>query len=235
MDNRIFRLSLIAVLLFFSNFSMAQEEPANHDKRLEAEYSMIGVRLGTWVDQGGGVTIPDPDIEADLPDAGFFTEIFYCHRFARTLMTEISLGIASRGEAEVLHFDDRYIGTINLYPVMVQLKFSPLSGLSRVYQPYILGGAGFVFGRHNSQIIRSDDPYYDPYFADRTETDFVGVFGGGMDFAVSEQFGLNLSAKYYSIKFKNGLAGVKDNTGISINFGFSYHLFKKNKESKNGG
>jgi hypothetical protein len=63
----------------------------------------------------------------------------------------------------------------------------------------------------------------------------VGVFGGGIDFAVSEQFGLNLSTKYYSIEFKDGLAGVKDNTGMSITFGFSYHLFKKDKEPKNGG
>ncbi|MFH1701643.1 MAG: hypothetical protein ABIE07_13780 [Candidatus Zixiibacteriota bacterium] len=235
MDNRILGILLIFSLSFSANLSLAQEEIYDHDKRFEAEYSMIGARLGTWVDQGGEVEINDPNIKADLPDAGFFTEIFYCHRFARTLMTEISMGIASRGEAVILHLGERYIGTINMYPVMVQLKFSPLSGRNRVYHPYILGGAGFVFGRHNSQIIQSQYQYYNSAFAERTETDFVGVFGGGMDFAVSEQFGLNLSAKYYSIEFKKGLAGVKDNTGISITFGFSYHLFKKSKELKNGG
>ena len=110
---------------------------------------------------------------------------------------------------------------------MVQIKYSFLSGRSLKFHPYLIAGGGFVFGRFNPEIIRSLDPFYDRYFTDKTETDFTGIFGGGVDLAINEMFGFNLSAKYCPIKFSNALAGLKDYSGISIVLGFNYHLFKK--------
>lgn len=197
---------------------------------MDADYSMVGVRLGAYSDQGDGSTVETTDdVKADLPSTGFFSELFYAHRFTPAFMGEISLGIGSRGEATIQHGDDQYIGTINLYPLLLQAKFTPFSGHTRTFHPYITGGGGFVFGRHNTEFIRSVDPFYDSYFAEKTEIDLIWTVGGGVDLAVNEQFGLNFSVKYYPIEFKDGLAGIKDYSGISFGVGFSYHLFKNSK------
>lgn len=222
-----------AVLIWLAVLSVAAVSPASalekeavHDRRLDADYSMVGIRLGAWSDQGGGVVINDNDISADLPGTSFFSELFYDHRFTPAIMGEFSLGVGSRGEATIRRFDDEYIGNINLYPLLVQLKFTPLSGKMLSFHPYLTAGGGVVFGRYSPQIIRSLDPYYDQYFVEKTEADFLATVGGGIDLALAEQFGLNVSVKYYPIKFTDGLAGVKDYTGLSIAVGFAYHVFK---------
>ncbi len=208
----------------------ALDKEEYQDRRQEARYSMLGLRLGAWADQGDGEVIPTEDeISADFPSTSFFTEIFYDHRFSPFLMGEISLGVGSRGEATITHAGDDYIGTITLYPLLLQVKLSPFSGKSLSFHPYITGGGGLVFGRHNTQFIRSQDNFYDQYFAEKTEIAFVPTFGGGIDLALNEQFGLNLSVKYYPISFSDGLAGVEDYSGLSIAVGFSYHVYKKKK------
>jgi len=220
----------IAVLFAFAISPVsALDKEVVHERRLDADYSMVGVRLGIWSDQGGNIIINDNDIDADFPSTSFFSELFYAHRFTPAVMGELSLGVGSRGEATIRWFDDEYIGNINLYPLLVQLKVTPLSGKTLSFHPYVTVGGGVVFGRYTPQVIRSLDPYYDQYFIEKTETDFLATVGGGVDLAVAEQFGLNLSVKYYPITFTDGLAGVKDYSGLSVGIGFSYHVFKHAK------
>lgn len=222
-------LTAIAVLLTISN-TTALDKETTRDRRLDAKYSMVGVRLGAWVDQGDANVIETGDeIDADLPGTGFFSELFYAHRFTPALMGEISLGVAGRGEATIKHGDDEYIGTINLYPLLFQVKLNTLAGRSRILHPYFTGGGGFVFGRHNTEFIRSVDPFYDSYFAEKTEIDIVWTVGAGIDIAATEQFGLNLSVKYCPITFSDGLAGIDNYSGYSIAVGFSYHVYKNKK------
>ncbi|MCK5124918.1 MAG: outer membrane beta-barrel protein [candidate division Zixibacteria bacterium] len=218
-----------AIICFLASTVFSIDVVDVHDKRMDANYSMVGVRLGVWADQGGDLTIADDNINADFPDVSFFSEVFYAHRFTSMIMGELSLGVGSRGEATIVRDNDQYIGTINIYPLLLQAKLTPLSGKSRSFHPYITAGGGVVFGRYSPQIIRSADPYYDRYFVEKTETDFLLTIGGGLDLAVNEQFGLNFSVKYYPIKFTNGLTGVKDYSGVSFAIGFSYHIFDKDK------
>jgi len=215
---------LLAVLL--TSLAGAEEKrPA--DRLLEARYSMAGIRLGFWGDMADDKPDPNLNIDADLPSAGFYTELYLDYRLAKPLFVELSLGIASRGEVVILDADDKYIGSINLYPVLLQMKFSPLSGRSRTVLPFIVAGGGFVFGRQNIDIIvYGPDPIYNPDITAKTETDFIGVVGGGIDLALSEQLGLNIAAKYHPIKFSGSLAGIKEYTGIAISAGVSYFLHK---------
>lgn len=217
-------LLLLAVLL---SASASAEEKGPVDRLLQARYSMAGLRLGFWGDMADDDPEPGLSIDADLPSAGFYTEIYLDYRLVKPVFLELSLGIASRGEVVILDGDDKYIGNINLYPVLLQIKFSPLSGRSRSVHPFIVAGGGFVFGRQNISIITfGPDPYYNPDITAKTETDFMGVVGGGIDLALSEQLGLSIAAKYHPITFGDSLAGIREYTGLSISVGVSYFLYK---------
>lgn len=219
--------ALLFVFIVSTGFSVAAEKRSG-DRLLDAEYSMVGLRLGFWADLSKSNGIVDTTIDADLPNAGFYTELFIDYRLARPLFVEMSFGIASRGDIIITNSDDRYIGTLNLYPVLLQLKLSPLAGRTRSFQPFIIGGGGLVFGRQSIDIIDyGPDGSYNYDLLNRTEIDFIGVFGGGVDLAISEQLGLSIAAKYHPVKFTDSLAGVREFTGISFSIGVSYFLHKK--------
>jgi outer membrane protein W len=223
---RALKLLPILIILLLPGLSGAVEKQSA-DRRLDAQYSMAGLRLGFWADMANTEPVDDGSIEADLPDAGFYTELYFDYRLAKPLFLELSMGIASRGDIVVRDGDDNYIGTLNLYPIAMQLKFSPLEGKTTSIHPYVVAGGGVVFGRQTIDIISfGPDPFYNPDIITKTETDFIGVVGGGIDFALSEQLGLNIAAKYYPIKFGDSLAGIREYSGMSIAVGVSYFLYK---------
>jgi hypothetical protein len=114
-----------------------------------------------------------------------------------------------------------------LYPLAIQLKFVPLAGRTRSIQPFIVAGGGVVFGRQTIDLISlGPDQFYNPDIITKTETDFLGVVGGGIDFALSDQLGLSIASKYHPVKFGDSLAGIKEYTGLSIAVGVSYFLHK---------
>ena len=78
---------LFFILSGFTGIAGAiEKEPA--DKLAAAKYSMIGLRLGFWADMAESGNISDTTIDADLPDAGFYTEIFFDYRLARPLFLQ---------------------------------------------------------------------------------------------------------------------------------------------------
>jgi hypothetical protein len=226
-NSLIFRLGLIIFLfvIFSGNILAVEKQPA--DKLLAANYSMVGLRLGFWADMANANVVPDISVDADLPDAGFYTEIFLDYRLARPLMIELSMGVASRGDVVIIDADDKYVGTINLYPLLLQLKLSPLSGRTHSFHPFLLAGGGFVWGRQSIEFVSSVDFFYNPDIATKTETDFIGVVGGGFDLALSEQLGLSIVTKYHPVKFGDSLGGVSEYSGIAFSIGVSYFLHRK--------
>lgn len=221
------RTLIAAMILALIAMPVVALEKASSGKSSAGDYSMIGLRLGLWVDESNERPVSNITMDADLPSTSFFTEFYYDHRLTRAVMLELSMGIASRGDAVIREGDDKYIGSINLYPLLAQVKLTPLSGRSRAVFPYLLGGCGVVWGRQNVDYITSSDPYYNPDRVNNTETAFVGVVGGGIDFSLSEQLGLNFSTKYIPISFEGLLVGVRKYTGISFAVGVAYYLHKK--------
>jgi opacity protein-like surface antigen len=191
--------------------------------------SYVGLRLGAWIDQGGELN--DPNVTASFTKTGFFTELFYDHSLMPWLFLEISMGIASRGDAVFTAGSDRYIGTINLYPMLAQVKFTPL-GTSRSWQPYLLGGGGLTVGKQNTDIVQSYGSYLDPYYVEESETAFGYVYGAGVDVALSHQLGLTISSKYHSIHFSGDLAGISNYSGTSIAVGLIYFIHPSKQHSQ---
>jgi hypothetical protein len=197
------------------------------DPLMAAKYSMVGIRLGAWISSQGAQTVQDMEVETNMPDAGFYTELFFDYRLVPVIMFEGSLGIASRGDAVIQYLGNRYIGTINLYQALVQVKFSPLSGRSRTVLPFIIGGGGVAWGRQSIDFVVATNYFYSPDIATRTETALMPVIGGGIDFPIAEQVGLNVTVKYNPITFSDPLVGVKDYSGTAISVGAAYFLHKK--------
>jgi hypothetical protein len=225
LDKKIIFLILTVILFTAGSATVIAEETNTPDKLQDARYSMLGIRLGVWIDNNQ--TVKNDSISADFPDASFYTEFFYDYRLTRILMAELSLGVVSRGDATFNISDDSYIGTINLYSILVQLKFSPLSGRTRSLHPFLVGGGGLVFGKHNTDVTLVTGSAWRPELVEDNETAFLGVFGGGVDIAISEQLGLTAVAKYYPIDFGDTLAEISDYSGLAISFGVAYYLHKK--------
>jgi outer membrane protein W len=217
-------MALTAMILSATAFGL-EKEPS--DQLLAAEYSMVGIRLGAWISNQGPETSQDLTVETNMPDAGFYTELFLDYRLASVLFLEGSLGIASRGDAVIEDVTGRYIGTINLYQALFQVKFSPLSGKSKKFLPFVVVGGGVAWGRQSIDYIVSYSYYYNPEITNRTEADFLPVIGGGIDFPVAEQIGLNIAVKYHPIKFNDALAGVKNFSGTAVSLGVAYYFHKK--------
>jgi hypothetical protein len=221
---RVGAYSILCLMVMLAGSAAAiDKEPV--DPFESGEYSMVGIRLGAWIDNGGGQMVEDITVDADMPDAGFYTELFFDYRLTPIFLIESSLGIASRGDAVISYENDRYIGTINLYQLMIQIKISPLSGKLRSFHPFFLGGGGLVWGRQSIDIITSEDLFYNPDIANKTETDILGVFGAGIDFPIAEQVGMNVTVKYHPITFGDALAGVKDYSGTAVSVGVAYFLY----------
>lgn len=216
---------MLAALMLSGTASGLEKEPA--DPLLTANYSMVGIRLGAWINNKGSQSVQDINVETNMPDAGFYTELFVDYRLVPVLFFEGSLGIASRGDAVIEDITGRYIGTINLYQALVGIKFSPLSGRSKKFLPFIVAGGGVAWGRQSIDFIVSYDYYYNPDITNRTEADFIPVVGGGVDFPVADQVGLNIAVKYHPIKFSDALVGVKDYSGTAVSMGVAYYFHKK--------
>lgn len=221
----IHRALFVSLLCAFASSAFAVEKIA--DRMVPARYSMAGIRLGIWADMAEKPGPLDGGVAADPPGTGFCTELFFDYRVAPQFLVEFSVAVASRGEVVLTYNNDDYIGTINIYPILVQAKLSPLATARVAFQPFILAGGGLAVGRYTTQYIRTADPYFDRYFAERTETEFLGVLGGGIDIPIAEQLGISIASKYHPIRFNGTLAGLKDYSGLSVSVGIAYYIHKK--------
>lgn len=215
---------LLCLLFFCSGSGWAiSRRPAI--QMVPANYSMVGIRLGAWINEGE--TPITEGVKRSSADANFYTELFYDYRFCPILMLETSMGIASYGDVTIVNGDDKYIGTVNVYSFLVQMKLSPLSKRFAKIHPFLIGGGGFAYGRQNTDIILASGATYDPYFVGESSTDFMTSVGGGVDIPLSTQLGLNVTSKYHWINFDDKLFGASDYSGLTVSVGVAYFLHKK--------
>lgn len=184
----------------------------------------FGVRLGVWSNSGqlprASDSVGSFSYFANVKDASFYAEVFFGMRIMRPLILELSAGITNRGDVTVRNDLYDYYGNISLYPVNVRLKLYPLAALGARYQPYIMGGAGLHIGKNNIQF--SND-YYAAY-NERSLTDLDFVFGGGLDWPLTNRIAMDLQVAYLPMKFSKELFGTKDYSGVIITVGVKYLL-----------
>lgn len=216
-------LALGLFLFSASGLGAVDKKPAKEPPQVS---SAVGIRLGLWTDISNAQPDVDPSFTTDMTNTGFATELFFDIKVVPRVFCEISMAAIGRGDIVINVPAGRIVGTVNLYPLLAQLKLSPLALPNHTVLPFILAGGGVAVGRQNSEFAINDVSYYDLWDAEKTRAAIIGVIGGGCDFIVAEQIGINVVAKYIPIKFGGELAGLKDFSGMSFGVGISYFLHK---------
>jgi hypothetical protein len=216
-------LALGLFLFSASGLGAVDKKPAKEPPQLS---SAVGIRLGAWTDISDARPNIDANATTDIANAGFATELFFDIRVVPRVFCEISMSAIGRGDIVINGSAGRIVETINLYPLVAQLKLSPLAVPNHTVLPFILAGGGVAVGRQNPEFAINSVTYDELWKADRTEAVIIGVIGGGCDFIVADQIGINVVAKYIPIKFGSELAGLKDFSGMSFGVGISYFLHK---------
>ncbi|MCM2272114.1 MAG: outer membrane beta-barrel protein [candidate division Zixibacteria bacterium] len=184
-----------------------------------------GLRLGVWGNLGNLPPASDTSglskYEADIKDASFYFETYFAYRFHPAIMAELSVGIVNRGDVTVEEtsggYTDTYYGNLTVYPVQLRAKIYPFAGTSGKLFPYLTGGVAVYHGRHDIQF--STDPFF---ISENARTSFSYTIGGGIDYAVANQVGLDLNVTFLPINFSQDLFFVKDYQALTFTVGVKY-------------
>lgn len=225
---------LLAGLMVVPVSAQTQQQPSTLD--LFSRQNQVGIRLGAWISTGDDVpreTFTDPgsgeSVEADIATGSFIAEAFYCYRAWPNVAFEFSFGLSNRGDVISITptpvGDIRDIGTLNVYPILLQVRlYAPLNFGSRM-QFYVSGGGGVYYGRNSIQI--SND-IYNSQFRESSDTDLNFVAGAGFDYVLADQFALGLNAKYMPISFDDELLRTSDWSAATVAVSVMY-LFTRQK------
>ena len=218
----IFLITAIGLFLFTS--SMYGQSPNDSSvPRFERQHQ-AGVRMGGWANQGSlpPAEFNDPDggsVTTDIRDGSFYLEGFFAYRFSSFTQGELSFGFVNRGDVTTRFTNIRDVGSLNIYPILLQLKvYSPAPILDKLY-PYLSAGGGVYYARNSVQISN------DIFFANLRETsatDFNYTLGAGIDWPIASSVGLEFNVKYMPITFDDLLFEVRDWSAMTITVGAKY-------------
>jgi hypothetical protein len=218
-------LILIAASLHAQTAQLTKEQAFNKSHQ-------VGVRIGVWGNLGDKPPVRDSSTlyqyQTDVKGGSFYAEGYAAFRICRPLMFEVSLGIVNRGDVTLddLDLGFTYIGSLILYPIQARLKLYPLAHSNSSIQPYLMAGGGIIHGRNNIQF--SSDYYAQFREASATAVNFT--VGGGLDFPISNQIGLDLNANYLPIHFSKELFAIKNYSALTVTVGVKYLYTSKKKD-----
>jgi outer membrane protein W len=186
-----------------------------------------GVRLGVWSNSGATPPANTADSvsgiiqTSDINSASFFLEGYFGYRLTRLLMAELSFGLSNRGDVVTrdTQFGINDVAALNIYPILVQLKLYAPGLMNHRLYPYAAAGGGIYYARNSIQVT---DEYYYAQFREASETDFNYVLGGGFDYVLASQVGLDFNVKYMPVTFSDRLVGVTDYSALTITVGIKY-------------
>ncbi len=216
-----------AVVVFVMQTCPASAQTDQNTAPLFSRQHQVGVRLGMWSNNGATPPASSSDSvsgiiqTSDINSASFFLEGFFGYRFTRLLMGELSFGLSNRGD--VITRDTQFgindVAALNIYPILLQIKlYAPPLMNGKLY-PYAAAGGGIYYARNSIQVT---DEYYYAQFREASETDFNYVLGGGFDYVLASQIGLDFNVKYMPVTFSDRLVGVTDYSALTITVGVKY-------------
>lgn len=226
-----FSAALLTILTLFTTTVLAQDTDEKV-KQPSGRKHQAGIRLGTWINTG-----EDPPEFAQSPDGTAMLETnfkdvnaYFEGRFAYNLFPqaflEFSIGIVSRGSVTVQEQGFTDVGSLLLYPFLLQFKLYPLSPAGSRVQPYLAAGGGLYYGRQDVQF--TTDYYYFATLNADSETDFNYVLSGGVDWYLNDYLALDFNLKYMPVNFSEELITIRDYSAFSVTVGITYvHGIKK--------
>jgi len=221
-------MAAVTLLAWLALPASAQDgEPDKIDHYLKSH--QVGLRIGAWANQGdtpADSVATSSDLLyylTDFTNGNAYLEGFLAYRINPYLVTEFSVGIVSRGDVTLQDniLNSTSFGSMVIYPILAKARFYPLGPAHTKFHPYVMGGGGLYYGKHDIQIT---DNYtgLTPDLDQSSETVFSYVLGAGVDWPVAEVLGLGLQAQYMPIKFTKNLVGVQDYSSITVTVGVQY-------------
>jgi outer membrane protein W len=189
-----------------------------------------GIRIGGWANSGDTPLESFEDdgfsVITDINDGSLYLEGYFGYRLTPAVVGEFSVGFASRGDVISEDGFIQDVGSLNIYPILLQLKiYTPTSIADKVHF-YFSGGGGIYYARNSVTI--SNEIYYTQY-REKSVTDFSYVVGAGIDWVLTSQLGLGLNVKYMPVKFNKEMLGIRDYSALTITVGVSYLYASKKK------
>ncbi len=221
---------VLLTLLVVGNVGAAKET----DGPLFLRQNQAGLRLGAWSSQGdsppdSGIVTIDESTEygsftTNIKNSSFYLELFYAYRISDRLMLEIAGGTSNRGSVSITNGSSSDIGNLTLYPITIQARLYPFTAPLLGIYPYVSGGGGLYFGRRTVQFTDSGSSYSN--WAEESGTDLNYAIGGGLDWPLASNFGLDLAVKYMPVNFSKLLLTVEDYQAFTITIGLKYIYLK---------
>ena len=231
------RMIILAFVLLWGASVSAQDSEPGLIERFSNTHQ-FGIRLGGWANMGGlppdtlYSSISTAVLETKLSGANIYFEGFFGYRLNQQLMLELSLGISNRGSVTLTNAGSTNVGSVIIYPILLQMKLYPLSTTASRIQPYFFAGGGLYYGRRSTQISSSgfvSDLDYE------SESEFHYTFGGGIDLPLGPSIAADLNVKYMPITFSKKFVALEDYKGISITIGIKYlYSFKGVQRDREG-
>ncbi|MBD3403106.1 outer membrane beta-barrel protein [candidate division GN15 bacterium] len=218
---------LLALVVWATAGSAVAQIGRDDDQATFTSQHQVGVRLGVW--SNSGATPPDRlidttnsiEVTTDINSASFFLEGFFGYRFTSWLMGEFSFGLSNRGDVVTrdtqLGIND--VAALNIYPILLQAKFYAPPLLGGKLHPFVSAGGGIYYARNSIQVT---DEFFFAQFREDSETDFNYVLGGGFDWPLASQVGLDFNVKYMPIEFSEELVGITDYKALTVTVGVKY-------------
>ncbi len=227
---RTIRAGLVLTTLFLICFSAAEIRAASADDSAERfpNQHQAGFRIGVWNNQGdtppaSGQVNDSGEFKTNIHGSSAYVEGYFGYRLSRWAVAELSLGSVNRGSVTITDQGASDVGNLIIYPVVVQLKFytGRLPG-TRLYPFGIIGG-GLYHGRRNVQFTSSQSYYSN--WEEESATDFNYVVGGGIDWPVASQIGLEFCAKYMPMNLS--LVTIEKQDALAFTVGVKYLYSRK--------
>ena len=224
------RAGLVLTGLILFCFSAAEIRAASADDSAELfpNQHQAGFRLGVWNNRGdtpppAGQVNETGEFKTNIHGSSAYVEAYFGYRLLSLAMVELSLGSVNRGSVTITDQGASDIGNLIIYPVVVQLKFytGRLPG-TKLYPFGIIGG-GLYHGRRNVQFTSSQSYYSN--WQEESATDFNYVVGGGIDWPIASQIGLELCVKYMPMNLS--LVTIEKQDALAFTVGVKYLYSRK--------
>jgi len=212
----------MAVLLWTQTAAAAEEDSTD----LFLSQHQGGVRIGVWSNQGElppaeGLVNETGTFKTNIHGGSAYVEGFFGFRLTPWLTADISLGAVNRGSVSIYDQGAEDIGNLIIYPITAQFKLnSPRIHGTGLY-PFVSVGAGFMIGRRTVQFTNAG--YYYSNWEEETDTDFNYTVGGGVDWPVADQIGLEFAVKYMPMNLS--LVTIEKQDALAFTVGVKY-LYK---------
>ncbi len=213
-------------LIFIGTTTFGSER---HDNFLSK--NQIGVRFGAWANQGDDIpdllVTPDIYFESKVNNTSFYFEGYYAHRILKQLLAEFSIGVANRGSVTIKELGITDFGNLMVYPILISARIYPIASADTRIQPFVSVGGGLYYGRQTVQI---SNYYFDATYRERSATDWDISLGGGFDWLLGSNLGLEFRSSYHPIHFAKPLLTAKEYDALTVTIGIKY--FYKPKQAK---